>query len=43
MIPTASHTLEDINETLAAFEAIREKLINGTYKTIAAQTTVDVS
>ena len=43
MIPTASHTLEDINETLSAFEAIREKLVNGTYKTIAAQTTVDVS
>jgi glycine C-acetyltransferase len=43
MIPTASHTLEDIDETLAAFEAIREKLVNGTYKTIAAQTTVDVS
>ncbi|MEN9322986.1 MAG: hypothetical protein RIT03_804 [Bacteroidota bacterium] len=43
MIPTASHTLEDINETLAAFEAIREKLVNGTYKAIAAQTTVDVS
>ena len=31
MIPTASHTLEDIAETLAAFEAIREKLVNGTY------------
>ncbi len=43
MIPTASHTLEDIDETLSAFEAIREKLVNGTYKTIAAQTTVDVS
>jgi glycine C-acetyltransferase len=35
MIPTASHTIEDINETLAAFEAIREKLVNGTYKQIA--------
>ena len=43
MIPTASHTLSDIDETLSAFEAIREKLVNGTYKTIAAQTTVDVS
>jgi len=43
MIPTASHTLEDIAETLAAFEAIREKLVNGTYKQIAEQTTVDVS
>lgn len=36
MIPTASHTLEDINETLAAFEAIREKLTNGTYKRLSA-------
>lgn len=35
MIPTASHTIEDIKETLAAFEAIREKLVNGTYKQIA--------
>ncbi|WP_447637542.1 aminotransferase class I/II-fold pyridoxal phosphate-dependent enzyme [Flavobacterium microcysteis] len=43
MIPTASHTLDDIAETLAAFEAIREKLVNGTYKEIAAKTTVDVS
>ncbi|MEN9928244.1 MAG: hypothetical protein RLZZ231_165 [Bacteroidota bacterium] len=42
MIPTASHTLEDIAETLAAFEAIREKLVNGTYKQIAAQTKVDL-
>ena len=43
MIPTASHTLRDIEETLTAFEAIREKLENGTYATIAAETTVDVS
>ena len=43
MIPTASHTFDDIHETLAAFEAIREKLVNGTYKSIAAETTVDVS
>jgi glycine C-acetyltransferase len=43
MIPTASHTLADINETLSAFEAIREKLVNGTYKKIAEATTVDVS
>lgn len=43
MIPTATHTLEDINQTLAAYEAIREKLQNGTYKQIAAATTVDVS
>jgi glycine C-acetyltransferase len=43
MIPTASHTIADIDETLAAFEAIREKLENGTYKEIAERTTVDVS
>jgi glycine C-acetyltransferase len=35
MIPTASHTIDDINETLNAFEAIREKLVNGTYAKIA--------
>jgi glycine C-acetyltransferase len=43
MIPTASHTQQDIEETLAAFDAIREKLENGTYKKIAEATTVDVS
>lgn len=43
MIPTATHTKEDIDETLAAYEAIREKLVNGTYKKIAEATTVDVS
>ncbi|MXN92446.1 aminotransferase class I/II-fold pyridoxal phosphate-dependent enzyme [Flavobacterium sp. Sd200] len=42
MIPTATHTLEDINETLSAYEAIREKLQNGTYKEIASRTTVDL-
>lgn len=42
MIPTASHTLQDIDETLAAFLAIREKLVNGTYKEIAARTTIDM-
>jgi glycine C-acetyltransferase len=43
MIPTSSHTLADIEETLTAFNAIREKLENGTYKAIAEKTTVDVS
>lgn len=43
MIPTAVHTLQDIEETLTAYEIIREKLENGTYKQIAQQTTVDVS
>ncbi|MCH8535300.1 MAG: aminotransferase class I/II-fold pyridoxal phosphate-dependent enzyme [Flavobacteriaceae bacterium] len=35
LIPTASHTMEDINETLDAFSAIRSRLENGTYKKIA--------
>jgi glycine C-acetyltransferase len=42
MIPTASHTLADIDETLTAFEIIREKLVNGTYKKIADETKVDL-
>jgi glycine C-acetyltransferase len=42
MIPTTSHTLSDVEETLTAFEAIREKLENGTYKEIASKTTVDL-
>lgn len=35
LIPTASHTMEDIEVTLEAFSAIRSKLENGTYKRIA--------
>ena len=42
MIPTTSHTLADVDETLTAFDAIREKLENGTYKEIADRTTVDL-
>ncbi|MEY3498538.1 MAG: hypothetical protein RL308_207 [Bacteroidota bacterium] len=42
MIPTTSHNLSDVEETLTAFEAIREKLENGTYKEIADRTTVDL-
>ena len=42
MIPTTSHTLSDVAETLTAFEAIREKLENGTYKEIASRTKVDL-
>jgi glycine C-acetyltransferase len=42
MIPTAAHTIQDINETLSAYEAIREKLENGTYKEIANRTKVDL-
>jgi glycine C-acetyltransferase len=36
MIPTASHTLQDVEETLNAFSAIRERLENGTYKRLSA-------
>ncbi len=43
MIPTAMHTKEDIEETLRAYEAIREKLVSGEYKKIAEATTTDVS
>lgn len=43
MIPTASHTMKDIEETLDAFEAVREKLVNGTYLRIASEKTVDVT
>lgn len=32
LIPTASHTDSEINETLAAFEAIHDKLVSGHYK-----------
>ncbi|MDP5156955.1 MAG: aminotransferase class I/II-fold pyridoxal phosphate-dependent enzyme [Flaviramulus sp.] len=36
MIPTATHTLQDVEETLDAFDAIRERLDNGTYKRLSA-------
>lgn len=36
MIPTASHTMEDIQETLEAFSAIRDRLENGVYKRLSA-------
>ncbi|MDR3273255.1 MAG: pyridoxal phosphate-dependent aminotransferase family protein [Flavobacteriaceae bacterium] len=32
IIPTASHSDQDIDETLHAFEAVRDKLVNGEYK-----------
>lgn len=32
LIPTASHNKQDIDETLAAFSAIRDKLASGQYK-----------
>ncbi len=36
LIPTATHTQEDIDETIKAFSAIRSKLEGGVYKKIAA-------
>ncbi len=36
MIPTATHTLEDVKETLDAFDAIRDRLENGTYRRMSA-------
>jgi glycine C-acetyltransferase len=35
LIPTATHTIEDIKITLKAFSGIREKLENGTYKRLS--------
>ena len=35
LIPTTTHTKDDIVETLNAFESIREKLQNGTYKKLS--------
>jgi glycine C-acetyltransferase len=32
LIPTASHTIEDVEETLSAFEAIKHKLDEGAYR-----------
>lgn len=32
LIPTAVHSLEDVTETIAAFEAIKDKLSSGHYK-----------
>lgn len=34
LIPTATHTQQDIDETITAFSAIREKLENGAYKQV---------
>lgn len=36
LIPTATHTLEDIQITLDAFDAIRARLENGTYQRLSA-------
>lgn len=36
LIPTATHTLEDVEITLNAFDAIRTRLENGTYQRLSA-------
>jgi glycine C-acetyltransferase len=36
LIPTATHTLEDVKITLDAFEGIRSRLENGTYQRLSA-------
>lgn len=36
MIPTAAHTIDDVNETLDAFSAIRDRLEKGIYKRMSA-------
>ena len=40
LIPTATHTLEDVSITLDAFSSIREKLEKGIYKRMSAAITV---
>lgn len=41
LIPTASHTDSEINETLAAFEGIREKLVSGQYAEMEKQMNIE--
>lgn len=36
LIPTAAHSINDVDETINAFSSIREKLENGIYKKVAA-------
>jgi glycine C-acetyltransferase len=37
IIPTASHSLEDVNYTLDCFEKVKQRLSDGTYKKIAEE------
>ncbi len=41
LIPTATHTLQDVAETLVAFSKIRERLESGVYKRLSASVKVD--
>lgn len=36
LIPTASHTMDDVKKTVEAFSAIRDRLEDGTYKRMSA-------
>src|SRR6056300_200139 len=40
LIPTSSHNIDDVNETLSAFSKIRSKLEDGTYRRIAEKANV---
>ena len=42
LIPTATHSLEDVEVTLEAFAGIREKLENGTYKRLSESVSLSV-
>ena len=42
LIPTASHTLEDVEETLNAFSTIRDLLNDGLYKRLSSKFTAEV-
>ena len=42
LIPTASHTLEDVEETLNAFSTIRDRLNDGMYKRLSSKFTAEV-
>ena len=39
LIPTAAHTMKDVEETLDAFEAIANKLKDGYYKAMEGKYT----
>lgn len=41
LIPTAAHTDSEIEETLAAFEAIKEKLSSGVYRKLAEESNIE--
>ena len=42
LIPTASHMLEDVEETLNAFSIIRDRLNDGMYKRLSSKFTAEV-